>query len=59
MFCIVCNILTMAMTYEGSNNDYNKVLDNLNLGFTSVFIAETSFKIISYGFSGFWSSGWN
>ncbi len=49
----------MAMTYEGSNNDYNKVLDNLNLGFTSVFIAETSFKIISYGFSGFWSSGWN
>jgi hypothetical protein len=52
MVCIVLNILTMAMTFEGSVPEYDKILENINLFFTSVFISETTFKIISLGFKG-------
>ena len=57
--CIVLNIVTMAMSYEGAKAEYDEALENVNLGFTSVFIMETTFKIIAYGFVGFWASGWN
>ena len=43
----------MAMTYEGSPKIYDDILEKVNLGFTSVFIAETTFKIIAYGFKGY------
>jgi len=59
MICIVMNIMTMAMAFEGSKPDYDGILEKINLFFTSVFIMETSFKIIAFGFSEFWSSGWN
>jgi hypothetical protein len=52
MMCIVFNIATMAMTYEGSPEVYNDALEKVNLGFTSVFIFETTLKIIAYGFKG-------
>jgi hypothetical protein len=71
MICIILNVVVMAMSYEGSTNEYNSALENINLGFTSVFIFETIIKIISKGvkgiivfqffdcFLGFWASGWN
>ena len=52
MVCIVLNILTMAMTYEGSIPAYDNALENVNLFFTSVFISETTFKVIALGFTG-------
>ena len=59
MLCIILNILTMAMAYEGSKPLYNKILEGINYFFTSVFILETILKLIAFGFTGFWSSGWN
>jgi hypothetical protein len=52
MVCIVFNITTMAMTYEGSLPAYDGALETINLVFTSVFITETALKIIAYGFKG-------
>lgn len=40
------------MTYEGSPLVYNDALEKVNLAFTSVFITETTLKIIAYGFKG-------
>lgn len=59
MVCIILNIATMAMAFEGQTVQYTEILENINLAFTSVFIMETSLKIIAYGPKGFWSSGWN
>lgn len=52
MICIILNVIVMAMSYEGSSNEYNDALENINLGFTSVFIFETLIKIISKGIKG-------
>jgi flagellar biosynthesis protein FliP len=49
MLCIVLNIVTMAMTYENSPASYVKILENINLFFTSVFIMETTFKLVAFG----------
>ena len=59
MVCIVLNITIMAMAYEGSKPLYDNTLENINYGFTSVFILESLLKIIALGFKGFWVSGWN
>jgi hypothetical protein len=39
----------MAMTFEGSSEEYNTILENINLAFTSIFITETTCKVIAYG----------
>lgn len=52
MICICLNILTMAMDYEGSTIKYNSILENVNLGFTSVFIGECISKLIAFGIKG-------
>ena len=49
MLCIVLNIITMAMTYETATDEYNNVLNNINLFFTSVFILEAVMKLFAYG----------
>lgn len=49
----------MAMAYDTSPVDYDANLNNLNLFFTAVFICECLLKIIAYGFSGYFFSGWN
>jgi hypothetical protein len=59
MLCIVLNILTMAILYEGSTDAYNNTLETINLGFTSVFIFELIIKLISTGPVGFWINSWN
>lgn len=59
MTCIVLNIVTMALTYEGSPASYDTVLENINYFFTSVFILECIMKFVGLGVRAFWYSGWN
>ncbi|EAR95184.2 cation channel family protein (macronuclear) [Tetrahymena thermophila SB210] len=59
MVLIVCNILTMAMAYEGSPSSYDSILENINLFFTSCFILETIMKFIAFGIKGFFANDWN
>lgn len=59
MVCIILNILTMALSYEGSSKEYQSVLEDINLGFTIIFILEAVLKIIAFNPKGFWISGWN
>lgn len=59
MSLIVCNIITMAMSYEGSPPSYDNILENVNLFFTASFFSEFLMKLIAFGFSGFWSNDWN
>ncbi|KAL4477028.1 hypothetical protein ABPG72_011725 [Tetrahymena utriculariae] len=57
--CIIGNVIVMAMTYDTSPKDYDAILTNINLAFTSVFIAESICKIIAYGPQGYFYKGWN
>ena len=59
MICIVLNIISMGLIYEGSSDNYNNILEKINYFFTGTFILELLFKLIAYDFSGFWMSGWN
>lgn len=59
MLCIVLNILTMALSYEGSSAEYNLVLGNINYFFTAVFILEFICKLIGLGRKAYWYSAWN
>lgn len=59
MFCIMFNIVTMALTYEGSSAQYDTVLENINYFFTAVFILECILKFIGLGVRAYWYSGWN
>lgn len=53
------NIVTMALSYEGSSATYNAALDNLNLVFSIVFIIEAILKLTAFGFIGYFRNGWN
>ncbi|EGR28449.1 hypothetical protein IMG5_174880, partial [Ichthyophthirius multifiliis] len=59
MLCIVLNIISMAVDYEGSTLEYNQALEQINLVFTSIFMIELVFKLIALGFKGYWISSWN
>lgn len=49
MVCIVLNIVIMAMGYETATNEYNFVIKQINLVFTSIFILECILKLLAYG----------
>ncbi len=49
MVCIILNIVSMAIVFEGESQTYNNVLENINLFFTIVFIVELCLKLITYG----------
>lgn len=59
MACIIFNIVTMAMGYEGSTLSYDQILVNINFFFTAVFIIEALLKIITFGIKGYFIYGWN
>ena len=59
MVCILLNMLEMAIVYEGASDTYNKVIENLNLSFTSIFILEACLKLIGNGPSQYFKSQWN
>ncbi|EGR32725.1 hypothetical protein IMG5_072530 [Ichthyophthirius multifiliis] len=59
MICIILNIISMALSYEGSSIEYNNTLEKINYFFTTVFIVELIMKLIAFRFEGFWISSWN
>jgi hypothetical protein len=59
MICIILNIITMALTYEGSKPEYDLILSNINYFFTAVFILEFLLKLIGLGRRAYWYSPWN
>jgi hypothetical protein len=59
MICIVLNILTMAITYDGISMDMDSMLENINYFFTAVFIMEAIMKIYAYTFINYWYNPWN
>jgi hypothetical protein len=59
MGCILLNLVSMAMNFENSSNEYNQALTIVNYIFTGIFIAECLLKLCAYGFEGYFHSGWN
>jgi hypothetical protein len=55
---IVANMFLLAMTYVGSSDLYNSVLDKINLTFTCVFTIECILKFFAFGFK-FFKDAWN
>ena len=56
---ILANIITMAVTYEGSSPTYDDNLTNVNYMFTAIFILEAILKITGIGLLNYWADGWN
>lgn len=56
---IMLNLFIMAMSYEGSTKEYDKILDMINLVFTAIFIAEACIKLIGLGIKHYFYIGWN
>jgi len=59
MMIIIFNLITMAMNYEASSDAINKILETVNLVFTSIFIAECTLKLCANGVNGYFYYGWN
>lgn len=59
MPCIILNIVTMAMAYEGAPLEYDNALFWINMGFSGVFLIEAALKLLAYGAKGYFESGWN
>lgn len=59
MVCIVLNILSMAMDYEGMSATMSSWLETANYLFTSVFIVECVLSIFAIGWKGYWIVAWN
>lgn len=49
---IIFNILA-------SPKDYDDILKDINLAFTSVFITEAAFKLLAFGITGYFKNVWN
>lgn len=48
----------MAVNFEGSSAEYNKILEYINYFFTGVFVLECIFKLIAFGLS-YFKNSWN
>ena len=59
MVCIITNIISLGLNYEGASANYNKALENINYAFTAVFVTEFLLKIIALGPKVYFSSNWN
>ena len=59
MGCILLNLISMAMNFENSSEQYNQALTIVNYIFTGIFIAECLLKLCAYGLEGYFHSGWN
>lgn len=58
MVCIILNILSMGMIYDGMTEEFGKILEYVNLFFTAVFIIEAILKIGAQG-TQYFLSNWN
>jgi hypothetical protein len=59
MACIVLNMLQMSVAYYEASDAYRTILENINIGFTAVFIVEAIIKLIGFSIVGYFSQGWN
>ena len=59
MVCIITNIISLGLNYEGANDSYNKALEDINYTFTGVFVSEFLLKIVAFGPKVYFSSNWN
>ena len=59
MGCILLNLISMAMNFENSSEEYNQALTIVNYIFTGIFIAECVLKLSAYGPVGYFHSAWN
>jgi len=59
MFVIICNMVTMAINYEGMTDDLKNLIDIVNLIFTGIFITECIMKLLANGIKGYFYFGWN
>lgn len=57
--CILLNIQTMGLFYEGSSLEYQNNLEQINYFFTVIFFLEAALKISSLSLKGYLLSGWN
>jgi hypothetical protein len=58
MACIILNIVTMAMVYDGMSDAYSNALGNVNLAFTAIFVAEFVLKVIAFDLQ-YFKVSWN
>lgn len=58
MVCILLNMCSMAVIYDGASNEYTFAIDISNLCFTTIFIIEALFKLIGNGMH-YFKSSWN
>lgn len=58
-FCILANMLAMAIAYDQASDAYNEVLDNINLCFTCVFVLEAALKLFGLTVKGYFRDRWN
>lgn len=59
MSCIILNIITMGLVYDGEIPAYAEVLLKINLFFTSVFILEALLKLVGLGLYQYFMNPWN
>jgi len=59
MLVIILNMILMAVSFEGSDNNFNGILDTINLIFTTIFISECILKLCANGIRGYFYYGWN
>lgn len=57
--CIVLNILTMGISYDGSTTLYDQILTEINMVFTVIFIFECILKLLALGVIQYSYSNWN
>ena len=50
MVIILLNAIVMSISWPGMSKDLEQYLDNLNMGFTCIFVAEMIIKHIGLGF---------
>ncbi len=58
MVCIVLNMFSMCVTFEGENETVSSITDYVNYIFTCIFIFEAVCKLIAFGFT-YFQDAWN
>lgn len=56
---IVMNMITLAIDFEGSSQEYSSTLIKLNYFFTTIFIIELILKLIAMSPQAYFTIGWN
>lgn len=59
LFCILVNIIQMAIQYEGASLAYTTALENINTAFTAIFLTECLIKLIGFGPRAYFYQDWN